>query len=75
MVEVQQVPSLFCCLDAFLGSLMFSIKFLGVFSPPDLGDPASFVEELPDDDHDVAEDVLGHPNSVDVDVGRSLSIF
>ena len=40
---------------------------LGGLSPL-LRDPAAFIEELSHDDHVVAQDNLGHPDPVDIDV-------
>ena len=36
--------------------------------PPNIGDPAALIEELPDDDNIVPQDALGHPHPVDLDV-------
>ena len=40
----------FCGRDSLWRSVGFAIKLLWVISSPRLGDPAAFVEELPDDE-------------------------
>ena len=68
-VKAHQFTTFGCRQHSFRGSFSFILSLHGVLIPPGLRDPASFVEELPDYDHIIASDALGHSHPVDLDVG------
>ena len=70
--QVESLSSFFGGGSSFSGSFGFIFDLFGVLSPPGLRDPASLVEEPPNDDNVVAQDVLGHPHLVDSDVGSGV---
>ena len=66
LFKVQGLHSLFCWSNSFRGLIGF--KITKVFFSPPFGDPTSLIEEPPNNSHIVAQHILGHPDSVDLDV-------